>query len=227
MTTMMKNIQAILFDLDGTLVDSAPDLGAAVDQMRTARGLPSLPQAAYRQAASAGARGLLATAFDMQSDDADFAAYRDEFLNNYAQRLFQHTAPFSGIAALLQALQQRGLPWGIVTNKPARFAEPLVQGLTDLRAAAVVISGDTLPQAKPHPAPLLEAARRIAVAPQHCLYVGDDLRDIQAAHAAGMVGMAALWGYLGGADVATWCADVQAQQPADVLAWLDQQIGRV
>lgn len=226
MTTMMTNIQAVLFDLDGTLVDSAPDLGAAVDQMRTARGLPSLPQAAYRQAASAGARGLLAAAFDMQPDDADFAAYRDEFLNNYAQRLFQHTAPFAGIAALLQALQQRGLPWGIVTNKPARFAEPLVQGLTDLRAAAVVISGDTLPQAKPHPAPLLEAARRIAVAPQHCLYVGDDLRDIQAAHAAGMVGMAALWGYLGGADVATWGADVQVQQPAEVLAWLDQQIGR-
>ncbi|MDO4768856.1 MAG: phosphoglycolate phosphatase [Brachymonas sp.] len=225
MTTTMS-IEAVLFDLDGTLVDSAPDLGAAVDQMRTARGLPSLPQAAYRQAASAGARGLLAAAFNMQPDDADYAAYRDEFLANYAQCLFQQTLPFAGIADLLQALPQRGLLWGIVTNKPARFAEPLVEGLSDLRPAAVVISGDTLPQAKPHPEPLLEAARRMAVAPQHCLYVGDDLRDIQAAHAAGMVGMAALWGYLGGADVATWGADVQVQQPAEVLVWLEQQTRR-
>ncbi|MDO4794395.1 MAG: phosphoglycolate phosphatase [Brachymonas sp.] len=225
MTTML-NIQAVLFDLDGTLVDSAPDLGAAVDQMRTARGLPSLPPSAYRQAASAGARGLLAAAFDMQPDDADYAAYSEEFLSNYAQRLLRQTVLFAGVADLLQALQQRGLPWGIVTNKAARFAEPIARGLDDLRHAAVLISGDTLPQAKPHPAPLLEAARRMAVAPRHCLYVGDDLRDIQAAHAAGMVGMAALWGYLGGVDVATWGADAQVQQPAEVLAWLDQQTRR-
>lgn len=224
--TITTSIQAVLFDLDGTLVDSAPDLGAAVDQMRTVRGLPSLPSSAYRQAASAGARGLLAAAFNMQPDDADYAAYRDEFLANYAQCLFRQTAPFAGIVDLLQALTQRGLAWGIVTNKPARFAEPLVQSLSDLRDAAVLISGDTLPQAKPHPAPLLEAARRMAVAPHHCLYVGDDLRDIQAAHAANMVGMAALWGYLGGAEVDTWGADVQVQQPAEVLAWLDQQAGR-
>ena len=217
------NIEAVLFDLDGTLVDSAPDLGAAVDQMRVRRGLPSLPHAIYRRVASAGARGLLAAAFDMQPEDADYAAYREEFLTNYEQRLLQQTALFAGIASLLQTLQQQGLPWGIVTNKPARYAEPIARGLDDLRSAAVVISGDTLPHAKPHPAPLLEAARRINVAPQHCLYVGDDLRDIQAAHAAEMVSVAALWGYLGDVAVETWGAQLLAQQPAQILEWLPRQ----
>ncbi len=216
-------IEAVLFDLDGTLVDSAPDLGAAVDQMRVRRGLPSLPHAVYRRVASAGARGLLAAAFDMQPEDADYAAYREEFLANYEQRLLQQTAPFAGIASLLQTLQQQGLPWGIVTNKPAKYAEPIARGLDDLRSAAVVISGDTLPHAKPHPAPLLEAARRIRIAPQRCLYVGDDLRDIQAAHAADMVSVAALWGYLGDVAVETWGAQLLAQQPAQILAWLAQQ----
>ena len=216
-------IEAVLFDLDGTLVDSAPDLGAAVDQMRTQRGLPSLPHSAYRRAASAGARGLLAAAFDMQPDHADYAAYNEEFLANYAQRLLQQTAAFEGVAELLQTLRQQGLPWGIVTNKAARFAEPIASGLHDLRHAAVLISGDTLPHAKPHPAPLLEAANRISIEPRHCLYVGDDLRDMQAAQAAGMVGMAALWGYLGGADVDTWGADVLARQPHEVWAWIKQQ----
>lgn len=216
-------IEAVLFDLDGTLVDSAPDLGAAVDQMRVRRGLPSLPHAVYRRVASAGARGLLAAAFDMQPEDADYAAYREEFLANYEQRLLQQTAPFAGIASLLQTLQQQGLPWGIVTNKPAKYAEPIARGLDDLRSAAVVISGDTLPHAKPHPAPLLEAARRIRIAPQRCLYVGDDLRDIQAAHAAEMVSVAALWGYLGDVAVETWGAQLLAQQPAQILAWLAQQ----
>ncbi len=216
-------IEAVLFDLDGTLVDSAPDLGAAVDQMRVRRGLPSLPHAVYRSVASAGARGLLAAAFDMQPEDADYAAYREEFLANYEQRLLQQTAPFAGIASLLQTLQQQGLPWGIVTNKPAKYAEPIARGLDDLRSAAVVISGDTLPHAKPHPAPLLEAARRIRIEPQRCLYVGDDLRDIQAAHAADMVSVAALWGYLGDVAVETWGAQLLAQQPAQILAWLAQQ----
>lgn len=216
-------IEAVLFDLDGTLVDSAPDLGAAVDQMRVRRGLPSLPHAVYRRVASAGARGLLAAAFDMQPEDADYAAYREEFLANYEQRLLQQTAPFAGIASLLQTLQQQGLPWGIVTNKPAKYAEPIARGLDDLRSAAVVISGDTLPHAKPHPAPLLEAARRIRIEPQRCLYVGDDLRDIQAAHAADMVSVAALWGYLGDVAVETWGAQLLAQQPAQILAWLAQQ----
>ncbi len=216
-------IEAVLFDLDGTLVDSAPDLGAAVDQMRVRRGLPSLPHAVYRRVASAGARGLLAAAFDMQPEHADYAAYREEFLANYEQRLLQQTVPFAGIASLLQTLQQQGLPWGIVTNKPAKYAEPIARGLDDLRSAAVVISGDTLPHAKPHPAPLLEAARRIRIAPQRCLYVGDDLRDIQAAHAAEMVSVAALWGYLGDVAVETWGAQLLAQQPAQILAWLAQQ----
>ncbi|MDO5653399.1 MAG: phosphoglycolate phosphatase [Brachymonas sp.] len=217
------HIEAVLFDLDGTLVDSAPDLGAAADQMRIRRGLPSLPYASYRTVASSGARGLLGVAFGMAPDHADYADYCREFLANYEQRLLQETRTFAGVAALLQALVQQGLQWGIVTNKAARFAEPIARGLADLQGAGVVISGDTLAHAKPHPAPLLEAAHRMGVAPERCLYVGDDLRDMQAARAAHMPGMAALWGYLGGAPVEEWNADALAQQPHDVLVWLEQR----
>lgn len=218
------DIDAVLFDLDGTLVDSAPDLGAAADQMRTARGLPSLPQETYRCVASSGARGLLGAAFGMAPGHGDYAAYCEEFLSNYEQRLLVQTSLFAGATELLQSLVQRGLPWGIVTNKAARFTEPIVNGLADLRSAVVVISGDTLAHAKPHPAPLLEAARRLEIAPARCLYVGDDLRDMQAARAAGMPGMAALWGYLGDAPVSDWGADALARQPRDVLAWIEQRI---
>lgn len=217
-------LQAVLFDLDGTLVDSAADLGAAVDQMRTCRGLPSLPFESYRQVAGAGARGLLGVAFGMTPDDADYAAYSREFLNNYEQRLTAETRVFAGVAALLQKLEQCQLPWGIVTNKIARFAEPITRQLPELQSAGVVISGDTTPHAKPHPAPLLEAASRLQVDPAQCLYVGDDQRDMQAARAAGMQGMAVLWGYLGNAPVSTWGADTQARQPQEAWMWIAQRL---
>lgn len=222
---LTMDIDAVLFDLDGTLVDSAPDLGAAADQMRIARGLPSLPQEAYRCAASSGARGLLGAAFGMTPGDGNYAAYCEEFLSNYEQRLLMLTSLFVGTTELLRSLAQRGMPWGIVTNKAARFTEPIVRGLADLQPAMVVISGDTLAHAKPHPAPLLEAARRLAIEPARCLYVGDDLRDMQAARAAGMAGMAALWGYMGDAPVNDWGADALAHQPCDVLAWVEQRVG--
>ncbi len=218
------DIDAVLFDLDGTLVDSAPDLGAAADQMRIVRGLSSLPQETYRCVASSGARGLLGAAFGMAPGDGDYAAYCEEFLSNYEQRQLRQTSLFAGATELLQSLAQRGLHWGIVTNKATRFTEPIVRGLADLRSAMVVISGDTLAHAKPHPAPLLEAARRMEIAPARCLYVGDDLRDMQAARAAGMPGMAALWGYLGDAPVSGWGADALARQPRDVLTWIEQRI---
>mgnify|MGYP003338738871 CR=1 FL=1 len=172
--------KAILFDLDGTLIDSAPDLGAAVDQMRVARGLSSLPLDHYRHMAGAGARGMLGIAFDMTPDHPQFNDYKEEFFRIYENRLTQLTRAFDGVAEMLAALQQRGLPWGIVTNKSSRFTDPLVRQMALLSPAAVVISGDTTPHAKPHPEPLFEAARRLRLDPAHCWYVGDDERDIVA-----------------------------------------------
>lgn len=213
---VFHNIRAVLFDLDGTLVDSAPDLAAAVDKLRTERGLPSLPFEGYRRVAGAGARGLLQVAFDMSPDHADFMAYREEFFRNYESALVANTYAFDGVATLLQQLQQAGLPWGIVTNKSERFALPMSQQMPLLQSSAVVIAGDTTPHAKPHPEPLLEAARRLQMAPEHIMYVGDDKRDIDAALAAGMPAVAAAWGYLGEHAISSWGAHAIAERPQDV-----------
>ncbi len=213
---------AILFDLDGTLIDSAPDLGAAADQMRVDRGLPSLPLEGYRHMAGAGARGMLGIAFGMTPEHPDFGAYKEEFFRNYERRMTQLTRAFDGVVELLQALQQRGLPWGIVTNKSSRFTDPLVRQMALLNPAAVVISGDTTPHAKPHPEPLFEAARRLRLDPNRCWYVGDDERDIVAGRAAGMQTLAATYGYLGAvADWQAWGADDAIYQPQGLLKKLE------
>ena len=214
--------QAILFDLDGTLIDSAPDLGAAVDEMRVARGLPSLPLEHYRHMAGAGARGMLGLAFDMAPDHPQFNDYKEEFFRHYESRLTQLTKAFDGVAEMLLALQQRGLPWGIVTNKSRRFTDPLVQQMALLSPAAVVISGDTTPHAKPHPEPLFEAARRLGLDPSLCWYVGDDERDIVAGRAAGMRTLAATYGYLGvSAQWQHWGAHDAIDQPQGLLKKLE------
>ncbi len=213
---------AILFDLDGTLIDSAPDLGAAADQMRVDRGLPSLPLEGYRHMAGAGARGMLGIAFGMTPEHPDFGAYKEEFFRNYERRMTQLTRAFDGVVELLQALQQRGLPWGIVTNKSSRFTDPLVRQMALLNPAAVVISGDTTPHAKPHPEPLFEAARRLRLDPNRCWYVGDDERDIVAGRAAGMQTLAATYGYLGAvADWQAWGADDAIDHPQGLLKKLE------
>ncbi len=213
---------AILFDLDGTLIDSAPDLGAAADQMRVDRGLPSLPLEGYRHMAGAGARGMLGIAFGMTPEHPDFSAYKEEFFRNYERRMTQLTRAFDGVVELLQALQQRGLPWGIVTNKSSRFTDPLVRQMALLNPAAVVISGDTTPHAKPHPEPLFEAARRLRLDPNRCWYVGDDERDIVAGRAAGMLTCAATYGYLGAvADWQAWGADDAIDHPQGLLKKLE------
>ena len=210
-------IRAVLFDLDGTLVDSAPDLGAAVDRMRTARGMPSLPLDTYRPMAGAGARGMLGIAFGMTPEDPLFPEMREEFFRSYETHLLDNTYAFDGIEALLEHLQQRGLAWGVVTNKTERFAVPMCRQMPLLQGASVLVGGDTTPHAKPHPEPLLEAARRLALPPEACLYVGDDRRDMEAALAAGMPCVAAAWGYLGEHDISSWGAQAEAAQPLDVL----------
>jgi len=218
---MFQDIEAVLFDLDGTLIDSAPDLGAAADKLRTDRGLPSLPLEQYRPMCGAGARGMLAVAFGMTPDHPDFAAYRDEFFRNYEQCMTERTHAFEGVNDMLEALAALGIPWGVVTNKAMRFTGPLTQKLPLFRTASAVIGGDSTPHAKPHPEPLLEAARRIGVKPSHCVYVGDDERDVMAGRAAGMGTVAASYGYLGSkGEVASWGADAHILRPLDVLTLL-------
>ena len=208
--TFFDNVEAVLFDLDGTLIDSAPDLGGAADQMRVKRGLPSLPLEAYRPMCGAGARGMLEVAFGMTPDHVDFEAMREEFFVNYGQCMTQRTYAFDGVPELIGALQARGLAWGVVTNKSQRFTDPLTAAMPLFATAGAIVSGDTTPHAKPHPAPLLEAAQRLGIAPQRCLYVGDDERDIVAGHAAGMRTVAATYGYLGSkTDVTAWNAHAQ------------------
>lgn len=214
---MFTNIQAVLFDLDGTLIDSAPDLGAAADKMRTDRGLPSLPLASYRPMAGSGARGMLGIAFALNPDHADFDAMREEFFVNYEQCMTTRTFAFEGVQELIEALAQRRLLWGVVTNKSARFTEPLTRAMPLFASAGTVISGDTTAHAKPHPEPLLEAARRLKIDPRHCVYVGDDYRDIVAGRAAGMGTVAATYGYLGTVDTASWGADALIGEPKDLL----------
>ncbi|WP_138516842.1 phosphoglycolate phosphatase [Rhodoferax bucti] len=216
--TPVGEVKAVLFDLDGTLIDSAPDLGAAADKMRTDRGLPSLPDAAYRPMAGAGARGMLSVAFGMTPDSPEFEAMREEFFVNYERCMTERTYVFEGVQDMLGQLETRSVLWGVVTNKSKRFTEPLAAQMPLFANASVVISGDTTPYAKPHPEPLLEAARRLALDPSQCVYVGDDERDILAARAAGMYSVAACYGYLGAkADTAEWGADVEIKSPAQLL----------
>jgi 2-phosphoglycolate phosphatase len=208
--------RAILFDLDGTLADTAPDLAAAVNLLRTERGLEPTPYSLLRPTASAGARGMIGAAFGLTPADQGYEALRLAWFDNYQAAMAVHSTLFGGVAELLAGLGEAGIAWGIVTNKPARFTDPLVPQI-GLAHAGCVISGDTMEHAKPHPAPLLEGARRLGVAPQECWYVGDDLRDIEAGRAAGMLTVACAWGYCGAIAPSTWGADHLLETPADLL----------
>jgi phosphoglycolate phosphatase len=219
--TTPRAIRAVLFDLDGTLIDSAPDLAGTGNDMRIARGLAPHPLSHYRPMVGAGARGMVGRAFDVGPQDDAFAALRDEFLQRYEARMTQQTHVFPEMLPVLAALDASTLPWGIVTNKATRFSAPLVRALGLMPPAAALVCGDTTPHAKPHPEPLLEAARRLGVPAAGCVYVGDDLRDVQAGRAAGMTTVAVLWGYLGaGESVEEWGADHLAQTPNDLLKLL-------
>jgi 2-phosphoglycolate phosphatase len=211
---------AVLFDLDGTLADTAPDLAEAVNRMLVEEGQPPVPLERLRPFASAGARGLLHAAFGIKPDDADYASLRETFLEYYAESICRHTRLFPGIAELLDALRARSIPWGIVTNKATRFTETILSTL--MVKPDCVACGDTTPHLKPHPASLLHAAAQIGVAPAACLYLGDDLRDIQAARAAGMRAVAVEWGYhhpeSGGPG--TWQAAAVINDPMEVMRLL-------
>ncbi|MDE2117673.1 MAG: HAD-IA family hydrolase [Betaproteobacteria bacterium] len=214
-------VKAVLFDLDGTFADTAPDLASALNHVRGQRGLPPLPLEAVRPQASHGARGLLKLGFGIEPDAPDFAILRESFLNYYDAHICVHTTLFAGMAQLVATLEQRSLPWGIVTNKPHRFTVPLMQALGYAQRAACLISGDTCTRAKPYPDPLLKASELLDVEPQHCLFLGDDLRDMEAAQAAGMRSIIARYGYIDArANPDSWHADGDIDSPLALLNYI-------
>lgn len=208
----------VLFDLDGTLADTAPDLGAALNRVLEEEGLAPLPMEVTRPVTSQGVRGLLRVGLGIGPDDTNYQTLAQRVLKHYAAGICRHTRLFDGMPGVLATLESRGIKWGIVTNKHARFTEPLVDALGLMQRAACVISGDSAAHPKPHPAPLLMACERANVAPTHSIYVGDDPRDIQAGKAAGMCTIAAAWGYLGeGEAIHEWSADHIAPTPEALL----------
>lgn len=211
-------ISTVLFDLDGTLVDSAPDLAASLNIQLERRQRPPVPYHLLRPHASSGARGMLKMGFGVEPSSPEYMGLRDEFLDIYACNLLVTTQLFPGVTDLLLAIELSGRGWGIVTNKAQRLTTPLLNQLEGIAAPGCLVCGDSTPYTKPHPAPLLEAARRMSVSPEVCLYVGDDERDIASARAAGMRSVAARYGYLGVTrDPEDWGADDVICAPLDLL----------
>jgi phosphoglycolate phosphatase len=208
----------VFFDLDGTLADTAPDLVAATNLLLVARDLAPKPYEVLRPHASAGARGLLQGAFGITPEHPDFIPLRDEFFLNYEKALLVHSKLFDGMDDLLKIMEEANLPWGIVTNKSERFTHPLTD-LMGLRQRAIsTVSGDTTPHAKPHPEPILHAARIANIDPTKSIYVGDDIRDVIAGKAAGMLTVAAAYGYCGCKEPPeVWGADYLIHHPLDLL----------
>jgi N-acetyl-D-muramate 6-phosphate phosphatase len=218
--TQSRKLRAVLFDLDGTLVDSAPDLAGTVNDQLRARGLAEASYEALRRRCGSGARGMLAEGFGLQPGDAGYASLREEFLQLYATRLLRHSSVFDGVHSLVQQLQERQLVWGVVTNKSVALARPLIDGLG--LKPSVLVGGDSTPFTKPHPQPLLEAARLLGLAPAKCAYVGDDPRDMRAGRAAGMWTIAAAWGYLGiDEPLHAWPADATAEHALQIIEVLN------
>jgi len=214
----VKFPKAVLFDLDGTLLDSAPDMVAAIDAMRAERGQPPMPLEALRPHVSKGARAMVAAAFPEVSED-ERERWIPEFLACYQRALGKYGTLFDGVDAMLSALEKAGCVWGIVTNKPEYLARQLVPVLGWEQRCAVLIGGDTLSARKPDPLPLIVAAERIGIAPEDCVYVGDDERDIIAARAAGMPSVVALWGYrLDEDNPVAWQGDVMIDVPSQLIA---------
>jgi len=214
----MCRTRAVLFDLDGTLADTAPDLGYALNELLQSRGRAPLPIEKIRPVASSGARGLLGLGFDLQPGDPSYAAMSEEFLDLYESNLCRDTRLFPGIAELLRVIEERAMSWGIVTNKARRFTLPLMKLLNLSERAGCIVCGDSTAHRKPHPAPLNAAAKTIGVDPAVCIYLGDDERDMIAGRAAGMRVAIAQYGYLGtGNPPEIWEADLRVAHPMDLV----------
>ena len=206
-----------MFDLDGTFADTAPDMAHALNVIRDRHGLAALPLAAVRPYVSHGARGMLDVGFGISPQHETFIALRDAFYDQYQRNLCVDSTLFDGIEELVDTLEKHHIVWGIVTNKTARFAMPITDALGVGKRAACIVCGDTTAHTKPHPAPLLHAAKLIGIAPDYTLYVGDDARDIQAAHAAGMRGVVAAYGYIGvDTEPRSWGAEFSITAPSEL-----------
>lgn len=210
-------MRCMLFDLDGTLIDTAPDLAHALNLTRADIGLPAVSAKRLRPFASAGARGLLAQGMNLQPEDPDFEPTRERFLAHYRDNLARTSAPFEGIPELLAALENGGWLWGVVTNKPGWLTKPLLTALNLDGRAACVVSGDCTDTPKPHPAPLHLACEQMDLPATDCIYVGDDERDIAAGKAAGMYTVAVRWGYAG-TLVDAWGADLNVVRTEELEA---------
>lgn len=209
--------EGVFFDLDGTLADTAPDLVAAANRLLVANQRAPMAYEILRPMASAGARGLIQKSFGILQDHPEFIPLRDTFLNFYEEALLVHSKLYEGMEALLQELEEQKIPWGIVTNKQQRFTQPLTEQMGLLRRAHCVVSGDTTPFSKPHPEPILHAARLAKVDPNRAIYIGDDIRDIVSGKAAGMQTAAALYGYCGCEEPPhAWGADYLIPRPQDL-----------
>lgn len=217
-------IRTILFDLDGTLLDTAPDLAGALNRVRDEQGLPALPFERVRPVVSHGSIGLLRVGFDIEPDDPDFPALRERLLEIYRDNLAHETCLFPGTEELLNGIEARGMNWGVVTNKPGWLTEPLLEQLGLTARAACIVSGDSTPNRKPHPEPMLHACRLAGSHAAECLYVGDARRDIEAGRNAGMKTLIAMFGYIEAEEQPeTWGADAAIDTPQQVLDWLDAQ----
>lgn len=213
--------QAILFDLDGTLADTAEDLAAPINAMRIARGLQAMPINDLRPFASHGARGLIGKGLDVSKDDPAFEALRVEFLARYENAMVVHTKIFDGFDEVLNTLEANDIQWGVVSNKVERYVRPILEELGLFERSCCIVGGDTSGFAKPHPEPLLFACKTANLSPERCVYVGDDLRDIQAGKAAGMLTIAAAYGFCGDADPPSkWGADFLIAHPNELLTLL-------
>lgn len=213
----------VLFDLDGTLLDTAPDMGRALNRLRVEQGLVALAAEAIRPVVSQGSPGLIRLGFGLEAGQPRFEALRERFLALYGEALARETRLFPGMAEVLEALEARAIPWGVVTNKVAALTEPLLAELDLDRRAACIVSGDSVARSKPDPLPLLHACALVGVAPQRCLYVGDAARDIEAGRRAGMATLAARYGYFPADErPENWGADGVIDAPRDLL---DRYIG--
>ncbi|HEX7814372.1 phosphoglycolate phosphatase [Dyella sp.] len=222
MKSLPDSIQGVLFDLDGTLLDSAPDLYAALARQCQEENQAAPPYEPVREVVSRGTRAILRQGFP-QHDEADIQALVPRYLAIYEAMLAEHTRPFDGIDAMLATLERHGVAWGVVTNKPGFLTDLLLERIGWTPRACAVVAGDTLPVRKPDPAPVLLACARAGLDPACCLFVGDDRRDVMAGHAAGLYTVAVAWGYLDGGNPEQWDADALIDHPARIAAWVERQ----
>ena len=218
---MNRKIQTVLFDLDGTLLDTAPDLANALNAVLRLNRQPALPFEQIRPVVSHGGQALIELGFKLGPDHPGFAPLKKQLLDYYQSHIAEQTTLFPGMSEVLDSIEQRGVSWGVVTNKPAWLTEPLMDALDLTRRATTIVSGDTLDERKPHPAQLLHACKVVGSKPDTCLYIGDAQRDIEAGHNAGMSALVAMFGYLLTEDEPeTWGATALIQHPSDILNWI-------